>query len=306
MKKVLVTGGAGFIGSHLVSELLESGNKVVVIDNLSNGSERNLGKEVKLYKQDVSGKDLRLIFEAENPDIVFHLAAQISVEKSLRNPILDASTNILGALNVFDNCARSGVSKVVYVSTAAVYGEGPLPTKEENLIRPSSPYGLSKSVAEQYLKYFPFNYTILRLPNIYGPGQTLKGESGVVATFIDSALREELIYITGTGYQSRDFLYVSDVVEACLLVTKYIKTERETYNLSSSIEETIIGLFKYIKDLTGYPAKPQLVPSRSKETPRSLLDASKIKKELNWKPEVPLDEGLRKTIIWYEGELGIE
>ena len=296
--KVLVTGGAGFIGSHLVDEALEEGYVVVTIDNLNNGKLENLNKDAKFYKVDIVDIDnLSLVFEKEKPDYVIHLAAQISLRESLKNPIYDAEQNILGSINILECCRKFNVKKVVYASSAAVYGFPKyLPVGEKHPINPFSPYGVSKHTVEHYLQYyhenFEIDYIILRYSNVYGERQDPLGEAGVIAIFIDKLKKGERPIIFGDGEQTRDFIYAKDVVEANLLALEK-ETENKVFNISTNTETSVNELFKKIKEIMNSDINPTY-EKPIKEVRNIRLDNSLAEKELNWKPKVELNEGLKK------------
>jgi len=296
--KVLVTGGAGFIGSHLVDEALEEGYDVVTIDNLNNGKLENLNKDAKFYKVDIVDIDnLSLVFEKEKPDYVIHLAAQISLRESLKNPIYDAEQNILGSINILECCRKFNVKKVVYASSAAVYGFPKyLPVDEKHPINPFSPYGVSKHTVEHYLQYyhenFEIDYIILRYSNVYGERQDPLGEAGVIAIFIDKLKKGERPIIFGDGEQTRDFIYAKDVVEANLLALEK-ETENKVFNISTNTETSVNELFKKIKEIMNSNINP-IYKNPIKEVRNIRLDNSLAEKELNWKPKVELNEGLKK------------
>ena len=296
--KILVTGGAGFIGSHLVDKALEEGYDVVTIDNLNNGKLENLNKDAKFYKVDIVDIDnLSLVFEKEKPDYIIHLAAQISLRESLKNPIYDAEQNILGSINILECCRKFNVKKVVYASSAAVYGFPKyLPVDEKHPINPFSPYGVSKHTVEHYLQYyhenFEIDYIILRYSNVYGERQDPLGEAGVIAIFIDKLKKGERPIIFGDGEQTRDFIYAKDVVEANLLALEK-ETENKVFNISTNTETSVNELFKKIKEIMNSNINP-IYKNPIKEVRNIRLDNSLAEKELNWKPKVELNEGLKK------------
>ncbi len=303
-KRILVTGGAGFIGSHLVDKLIELDHKVVVIDNLSNGRKENLNKKAKFYKVDVCSPKISEIFKKEKPEIVFHLAAQINVRKSVENPRKDAKINILGSLNILENCKKYKVEKLIFASTGgAIYGEAKeIPTKETYLENPVSPYGISKLTVERYLNFYyqTFNlpYLSLRFSNVYGPRQNSKSEAGVIAIFIERMLKNQDCIIYGDGQQTRDFIYVKDVVNACL---KAMETNKVgVYNIGTGKETSINEIFKRLKNLIGSTSKPIYEKEKPGDLRRSSLDITKAKKELKWQPKWSLEEGLKETIEWFK------
>ena len=321
-KKILVTGGAGFIGSHLVDALIERGYKVVVIDNLSTGKKENLNPaffkkskvsaKAKFYKVDICSPKVSEIFAKEKPEIVFHLAAQINVRKSVEDPISDAKTNILGSLNIIKSFIREiGVqslehsrnSKFIFASSGgAIYGKvQKIPTPENYLPNPISPYGIAKLTIERYLKFyketFGLNFISLRFANVYGPRQDPKGEAGVVSIFIDKILKRERPIIFGSGNQTRDFVFVEDVVSALLKAIEY-QGNKEVFNIGTGIETSINELEELISKIIDKKIQPKFEPAKPGDLKRSCLDISLAKKELKWKPKYNLENGLKKTIKW--------
>ena len=304
MSKILITGGAGFIGSHLTDKLIEKGHSVVVIDNLSTGKKENLNPKTKFYEADICDSKIAQIFKEEKPEIVFHFAAQIDVRKSIDNPMSDAEINILGSLNLLENCRKVDIKKFIFISSGgAVYGDtNIIPTPETQPENPESPYGITKMTIEKYLcfykKTFGLNYTILRPANVYGPRQDSKGEGGVVAIFCDKMLKNEEITINGDGEQSRDFVFVDDVVNATFLSIKGEKSN--IYNIGTGIETNINEIFRKIKELTNSNCEEIHELAKSGGQTRSCLDYSKAKQELGWQPKYNLEDGLKETIKWFK------
>ncbi|MEW6399103.1 MAG: NAD-dependent epimerase/dehydratase family protein [Bacillota bacterium] len=302
-KRVLVTGGAGFIGSHLVEALLARGHQVAVVDNLSTGRRENVPSGADFQAVDI-GDPVRVgeVFERFRPEIVYHLAAQTSVRRSTGDPAGDASTNVVGSINVLDASVRTGVEKVVYASSGgAIYGEPDgLPVREDHPVRPLSPYGLSKYVVELYLRLYRDNhglrYSVLRYPNVYGPRQDPYGEAGVVAIFSRTLLAGERPVIFGDGRQTRDYVYVADVVEASLLCLE--RGDDAVYNLGWGREVSVLELLASLQEVLGTDVPPRHDPPRPGEVSRICLDASRAKEELGWQPTTPLAEGLRLTARW--------
>jgi len=300
--KYLVTGGAGFIGSHLVDRLIKEGHKVVVIDNLSTGKKENLNPKAKFYKIDIGSSKIYQIFRKEKFEIVFHYAAQISVRKSIKNSLEDAKINILGSLNVLENCKKFGVKKVIFPSTGAVYGDAKvLPTPEDYPELPLSPYAISKLTIEKYLNYYYKNFNLLflslRLANVYGPRQNPQGEAGVIAIFLKKMLSKGQPIIYGDGMQTRDFIFIDDVVEANILALKSNKVG--IFNIGTSKETNVKTIFKKLKELTASKCTEVHVPALPCEQKRSCLDYSKAKKILGWRPKYNLNEGLTITMKWF-------
>lgn len=308
-KKVLVTGGAGFIGSHLVDRLIKEGYKVVIIDNLSTGRKANINLKAKFYKADIQSPKIAEIFKKEKPEIVFHFAAQIDVRKSVEYPIQDAKINILGSLNILENCQKYKIKKIIFTSTGgAIYGDADIiPTPESYLEMPLSPYGIEKLVFDKYLNYyykiFNLSYTSLRLANVYGPRQNSKGEAGVIAIFCDKIFAGKQPVINGTGKQTRDFVFVQDVIEAGMLALK--KNKIGVFNIGTTKETDINTIFRIIKKITNSDCKEIHIPAKAGEQKKSCLDFRKAKKELNWQPKYNLDKGLSETVEWFENKNNI-
>lgn len=303
--RVLVTGGAGFIGSHLAEALAARGYRVGVADNLSTGRAENLSPGVELFRIDIrDAPAVDRLWGEFRPGVVFHLAAQTSVRRSTGDPAEDAATNVLGSINVFEACVRHGVDKVVYASSGgAVYGEpGELPVREDHPVRPLSPYGLSKFVAEQYLRLYGecygLRYSILRYPNVYGPRQDPYGEAGVVAIFSRTLLDGGRPVIFGDGLQTRDYVYVDDVVDATLRCLD--RGDGGVYNLGWGREVSVLELLDCLQQVLGTRQRPRHDPPRPGEVRRICLDASRAREELGWVPATPLAEGLRLTAAWVE------
>ena len=304
--KVLVTGGAGFIGSHLVDRLIKEKHKVIVVDNLSTGKKENLNKKAKFYKVDICSPKIREIFEKEKPEIVFHLAAQINVRKSVEDPLFDAKVNILGSLNVIQNFLKPRTSNIksptfIFASTGgAIYGEAKKnPTPENYPENPISPYGIAKLTVENYLKFYKENFGLkfisLRFSNVYGPRQDPKGEAGVVTIFINKLLKGERPTIFGNGNQTRDFVFVEDVVAALLKAIEY-KGNKEVFNIGTGIETSINELYEVISKLLKVKIKPKYVPEKPGDLKRNCLDISLARRELKWELKYNLEKGLQKTI----------
>ena len=305
--RVLVTGGCGFIGSHLVDRLVSDGHEVHVADNLSSGHARNLSPKARMHDADIRSAKLALVFRETRPETVFHMAAQISVAYSTRAPVADASANIMGTLNLIKQCGRYGVRHLIYSSTGgALYGEPIyLPCDEEHPVKPLSPYGASKFAAETYLHTMSslggFEYTCLRYSNVYGPRQDPHGEAGVVAIFCGRMLRDEEVVIFGDGSQERDFVYVDDVVEANL---KTLEQEAGgTYNIGAGVGTDVNAVFRALADAAGYTRQPRYAPSRKGDVYKIRLDASLAERELGWAPKVGVDEGLQRTLDYFRSAM---
>jgi len=303
-KKCLVTGGAGFIASHLVDKLLEKGCDVAIIDNLSTGKKENLNPKADFYNFDIQDSEISGIFEKVKPEIVFHYAAQIDVRKSVDDPAESAKTNILGSLNILENCKKYGVKKIIFASSGgAIYGEADVvPTPESYSPQPVSPYGIEKFVFEHYLyfykKEYGLDYLILRFANIYGPRQNSKGEAGVIAIFCDKIMRKEKVVINGDGNQTRDFVFVEDVINANILGIE--KNKSGIFNVGTSKETNVNDIFHELNKVFGLKAQEIHGPQKAGEQKRSCLDFVKIKKELGWEPKYDIGSGLFKTQKWFK------
>jgi len=306
--KVLVTGGAGFIGSHLVDALIQRGYQVVVVDNLSTGRLENVNQAAIFCQADISSPDLERIFEKERPEIVNHQAAQTVIQKSMEDPVFDAKQNILGSLNLISQCLHFGVKKIVYASSGgAVYGEPQYrPVDENHPVTPISYYGISKHTVEHYLHLShlenSLSYAVLRYSNVYGPRQSPKGEAGVVAIFTRQMLQGERPTIFGKGDKTRDYVYVADVVMANLLAVE--RSINGVYNIGTGVETSDQEMFDLLAGLTGYKVNSHYTTVRKGEIYKICLDCSKAQKEIGWQPQFLLREGLKETVNYYRSVLG--
>ncbi len=307
--RVLVTGGAGFIGSHVVDLLVENRHEIFVIDNLLSGIVDNINKKAVFYCIDLGDYDkIREIFEKEKFDVVYHLAAQIDIRKSVEEPIKDAEINILNSLNLLELCVKFSVKKFIFSSSGgAVYGDNvEVPSVEGAREDPISPYGISKLSVEKYLnfynKVYGLEFVSLRYSNVYGPRQNSKGEAGVIAIFFDRMLDNKKPIIFG-GEQTRDFVYVGDVARANLIVLDYDKIG--IFNVGTGVETDIIGLFYKMNKFFGNKFEPEFREKKKGEQLRSCLNCEKIFRELGWKAEVELEQGLEKTDEWFRKEANI-
>lgn len=292
-KNVLITGGAGFIGSHVGDLLVENGYNLIVVDNLSSGNNQNLNKNAKFYNMDINSPEIEKVFRENNIDYVFHLAAQASVSFSTKFPTEDAMENILGSINVLKFSKQYGVKKFIVASTAAVYGVPEyLPVDENHKTTCLSFYGISKLTMEKYVELFGIDYIIFRFANVYGPRQSAHGEAGVVAIFADKMKNNEDITIHGDGEQTRDFVYVSDIAETCL---KAIQTEvkNEIINVSTNKAISINKLYEIMAKKYGYQKAPIYTQERLGDIKHSILDNKKCIKLLNFKPETSIENGLK-------------
>lgn len=305
--KVLVTGGAGFIGSHLVDRLVLEGHEAVVVDNLATGKRRNINRAARFYKMDIQGWRLERVFRNERPNVVMHLAAQMDVRKSVEDPMFDAQVNVLGTLNVLQQAVKNGVRKVIFSSSGgAIYGEQETyPAPETHVTKPLSPYGLSKLCGEQYLSYFQrvsgLQAVSLRYANVYGPRQDPEGEAGVVAIFIQKMLNNEQAVINGNGRQTRDFVFVDDVVEANLAMMG--QETQGTFNVGTGVETSINDLYRILVQHTGSNSKEVHGPAKKGEQARSVIDSTKLRHEVSWETKADLSEGLKKTVEYFRDRM---
>lgn len=305
--KCLVTGGAGFIGSNLAIALCDLNHDVVIVDDLSMGKLENIPEKAKFHQNDINEPVIDKIFEKEKFDMVFHLAAQMDVRKSVEDPANDAQINILGGINLLHSAMRHGVKKFIFSSTGgAVYGEQDyFPADESHPLRPVSPYGISKLAFEKYLYYYrvQFNaqYIALRYANVYGPRQNSKGEAGVVAIFSERLLRGEKAVVHGDGLQTRDFVYVGDVVDANLKAMEYEGTGE--FNVGTGIETDINTMFDKIRAATESSQERVNGPAMPGEQRRSVISYDLIKKSMGWSPAVSLDEGIKKTVEFFRSSI---
>jgi UDP-glucose 4-epimerase len=293
--RVVVTGGAGFIGSHVVDALLARGDEVHVIDNLATGRRENLNPEAALHEHDIR-EPLRPLFDAIRPQVVTHLAAQADVGTSVEQPQLDAQVNVLGTLNVLE-AARPHEAQVIFSSTGGtIYGEREQPAREDDPREPISPYGTSKLAAEEYLatwnRLYGSRHVALRFANVYGPRQLPKLEGGVVSIFLDRLRAGEGITIYGDGDQTRDFVYVGDVVAAVLAA---IGQQGTPFNIGTGTETSVNELFEACRRIAGVEAQAEHAPPKPGDARRSVLDVSRAERELGWRPQTPLAEGLELT-----------
>ena len=298
--KVLVTGGAGFIGSHVVDALHREGYEVVVIDNLVTGSRDNVNPEVPIMEADLREPGLARIFQDHKPRFVCHLAAQASITKSIRGPLLDADENIMGSLNVLEQCRNNDVEKIVFASSGgAIYGEPvSLPCDENHPVRPLAPYGAAKAAVEIYLpiyrSLYGLKYTALRYSNVYGPRQNPGGEAGVVAIFASRMLSKKRVTINGTGDQERDFVYVQDVARANVICLG--SGDDDAFNLGSGVGTSVNEIFGHLNRLTGNSLSPQYRTLSEGEVFKIVLNTEKARRVLGWDPTVSLEEGLSRTV----------
>ena len=313
MTTVLVTGGAGFIGSQLAERLLAEGHRVVSVDDLSTGRIANLveargyGKEFSFFNMDVRADGLVALFERHRPEVVFHLAAQSGVRPSLEDPVHDASVNIMGLLNVLEASVHVGTRKVVYAASGGtIYGEPRrLPAKESAAAssRPLSPYGVSKKIAIDYLSYYQryrgLDHTSLGLGNVYGPRQDPHGEAGVIAIFAAKMIAGEAPTIYGDGNQTRDYVFIDDTVHA--FVQAMDRGSGKLVNVGTGLETSVNHLFRLLSDITGFGGEPEYGPQPPAELRRMALDISAAPSAIAWKPWTHLEDGLAETVAYLKG-----
>lgn len=305
--KVLVTGGAGFIGSHVTDAYIEAGFDVVVVDNLSSGRRDYLNPRARFYEMDIRDPDLGEVFEKERPEVLNHHAAQSSVTASVADPGHDADVNITGTLNLLALGKEFGARKFVFASTGgAIYGNPEyIPADEEHPTRPISPYGIGKMAGELYARFYAsagIAPAILRYANVYGPRQDPHGEAGVIAIFSNAMLAGNPPTIFGDGAQTRDFVYVGDAARANLLATR--SEISDTANIATGVETTVNEIFRQIAALADFHEDAEYAPPREGDVYRIALDNSQAKSWLGWTPSTPLEEGLRKTVQWFRERAG--
>jgi UDP-glucose 4-epimerase len=301
---ILVTGGAGFIGSHVVDAYVAEGHKVIVVDDLSSGQRENVNPKAEFYRLDIRATGIIRILRRHSIDVVNHLAAQMDVRFSVADPLFDASVNVLGGLNVFESARQVGVKKFIFSSTGgAIYGEQDyFPADEEHALRPLSPYGITKLVTEKYLYYYKkvygIDYVVLRYANVYGPRQNPHGEAGVVAIFAKKMLNGESPIINGDGKQTRDYTYVGDVAKANLLATNY--SGSNVFNIGTGIETDVNELFYELRALLNPSCAEIHGPAKIGEQLRSVIDHAKIRRVCGWAPSVGVSEGLKNTAEYFK------
>ncbi len=299
MARILVTGGAGFIGSHVADRLVAAGHDVAVVDNLSTGRREFVPAQANFYQYDINSVEAAELIRAWRPEALVHHAAQMNVRFSVADPVADARENILGSLNLLQAAAEARVPRIIFASTGgAIYGdEAPIPARETDSPWPDSPYGIAKLAVEHYLRYYQQEYGLttisLRYANVYGPRQNGLGEAGVVAIFIEKFLAAEQPLINGDGLQTRDFVYVADVVAANLLALDYPRSG--TFNIGTGHETDILTIYLKLQELAHSPLGPVHGPAKPGEQRRSVLDAGLARETLGWEPLVPLEEGLART-----------
>ncbi|ENQ3079590.1 NAD-dependent epimerase/dehydratase family protein [Bacillus cereus] len=300
--KVLVTGGAGFIGSHIVESLLENNVETVVVDNLTTGYKENIPPQATFYYFDIRDPNIDKIFMIEKPDFVIHQAAQVSVQESIKQPFYDCSENVMATINILQSCIKYNVKKMIYASTAAVYGDPKyLPVDENHPLNPVSFYGLSKLTSETYIQLFAklygLKYTILRYSNVYGARQNADGEAGVISIFIDRLLKDVNPIIYGDGKQTRDFIFVKDVAHANFLALT--NEDNQICNISSNQQTSVNELISVICSLMKRKENQIYKDERPGDIVHSYLLNDKARKHLKWQPTFSLPQGLEETVPFF-------
>jgi len=303
-RKFLVTGGAGFIGSHTVDALIEQGANVIIIDNLVTGKKENISPKAKFYNLNITNSQIEKIFQEERPEFIYHFAFNVLVPKSVENPLMDMDS-IAGAINILQNAKKYNVKKIVFTSSAFLYGNTKnLPAKEVEPIMPISPYIISKRAVENYLEFykraFNLSYVILRYSTVYGPRQF----TGAMADYIRKLAIGKQAEMYGDGEKTRDYVYIEDVIRANLLVLDVSPDfSNPVFNIGTGIETTLNDLYKKISEILGKEASPIYLPDRPGEQYRYSVDCSKAKKELGWEPKYNLEEGLKKRVAYHKQNL---
>jgi UDP-glucose 4-epimerase len=309
--KILVTGAAGFIASHVADAYIDAGHEVAIIDDLSRGAKNNVNSKARFYQCDIRDREaLDKVILAEKPVIINHHAAQMDVRRGVREPLFDAQVNILGSLNLIEAAVAHGTKRFIYVSTAgAGYGEPKqMPVPESYPNNPITPYGISKHTVEHYLFTFQFlyglSYVVLRYGNVYGPRQNSQGEAGVFAIFCEQMLSGVQPVIYGDGGKLRDYVYISDVVAANVAAIKH--GTNEIFNISSGVPTSDLEVFQTVRALLGKQVEPKYVARRPGEIDNICLDISKAKSLLHWEPRVKLSEGARMVVTHFQEELTVK
>ncbi len=302
---ILITGGAGFIGSHVADKFIESGHSVTILDNLTSGQEANIPAAAQFIKGDITDNNLiDKLFDDGQFDVINHHAAQMDVRHSVADPTFDAQVNILGTINLLNASVRTGVKKVMFASTGgAIYGEQDyFPADESHPTRPLSPYGISKLACEKYLYFYQQQYglktAITRYANVYGPRQNPHGEAGVVAIFSKRLVAGKPMTINGDGLQTRDYVFVKDVVAANLAALNH--DESILFNVGTGIETDVVTLFNHLKDAAGSDYTPEHGPGMPGEQRRSVITPQFGKEVLGWEPKVEISDGLKQTYEWFK------
>lgn len=312
-RPVMVTGGAGFIGSHLADAFVAAGHRVLVLDDLSSGRRENVPDAAELHVLDVRSPEAAALVERERPALLVHQAAQMDVRRSVADPVFDADVNLCGLLNLLEAARRAGVERLLFASTGgAIYGEQDVyPAPEDHPVRPLSPYGVAKLAGERYLYYYHHQYgldaTCLRYANVYGERQNPHGEAGVVAIFLERLLDGNPVTVHGDGLQTRDYVHVSDVVRANLAAAGHRgEPGFRVYNVGTGEETSVVELYGLLAEVVGSDLEPEHGPGKPGEQRRSSVDGSRLRRELGLPEPLPLAEGFRRTARWFAERKGVE
>ena len=304
IKRVLVTGGAGFIGSHIVDAYIKAGLEVVIVDNFSQGNKKNINKKAKVYKADICDlQSLKKIMKTEQPQLINHHAAHVDVRRSQKNPIFDANQNIIGLLSMLQATENTSLKKIIFASSGgAIYGEQPIPTHERSLTTPTSPYGVSKRAGELYIqsysRYFNIPYVSLRYGNVYGVRQNHKTNSGIIGMIIESQIQNKSISIYGDGSQTRDYIHVEDVVRANIQASNTVFNGE--VNIGTGIQTSITKLIDIISKIMHQKPNVLYLPKKKEEQHDCKLSTALAYKKINWKANISIYEGIKKTIKKYD------
>jgi UDP-glucose 4-epimerase len=304
--KILVTGGAGFIGYHIVDRYIQQGHDVIVVDNLATGNQDNVNPAARFFPIDVRSSEFAELIRTEKPEVINHHAAQTLVRVSTEQPVFDADVNVLGIINLLQAATAAGVRKVIFASSGGtVYGtRDVLPITEDTPFSPESPYGISKVSSEFYLRYYAANwgvaYTALRYANIFGPRDTVSSEH-VITVFATQMIKGQTPTIHWDGEQAKDYLYVGDVVKANVLALT--KGDNEAYNLGAGQAISVNAIFEKIRDILDIDVQPNYGPKRLGDVRLFYLDSAKAQRELGWRPQAPFDQALARTVLWYRDHL---
>lgn len=307
---ILVTGGAGFIGSHIVDALIELNYTVHIVDDMSGGFHRNVHPNATLHEVDIRSSEIETLWAEHKFEVLYHCAAQMDVRKSVADPKFDADVNIMGLLNLLESGRKNGLRKVIFSSTGgAIYGEPEtIPQGEDHVNRPLSPYGITKLVSEKYLFFYEkthgLEWVALRYGNVYGPRQNAHGEAGVIAIFTERMLRNQQAFVNGPGEQTRDYVYVGDVVQANIKALDYDKND--IFNVGTSVETSVNTLFRTLQRLTETTIEEVHQPAKAGEQERSVIGTAKIEREMGWILTHNLDQGLTKTVEFFKEKKATE
>ncbi len=304
--KIIVTGGAGFIGSHVTDRMIQLGHEVIVIDNLSSGKTENINPKATFIELDIGDPALSEVFKKYQPEILLHFAAQMDVRRSVADPQFDCKVNGLGLLNLLELGKNNGLRKVLFASTCGIYGEQKyFPADEDHPLCPGSPYGITKLMSEKYLhfyyKTYGIHYVALRFANVYGPRQNHHGDAGVIAIFCNQLLSNQVVTIYGDGKQTRDYVYVHDVVDALVKALQSPITHA-VFNVGTGMETDVNKLYQILSEAMKKSIVPQYAMARSGEQLRSVISSAKIQQELGWKSQVSLQDGLKLTLDFFKSK----